>query len=85
MVHCNTGFILHSNILLMQLFRVFFVNVGRYAEPHNPCVLLYSILCAFTFASILAYSTWCIDANILTVDAHNHTTRIFTKAYNIDI
>ena len=40
------------------------MDVGRYAEPRNPRVLLCFILYAFASASILAYSTWCINTNI---------------------
>ena len=65
MIHCNTGFVLHYNILLIQPFRVSSMDVSCQAELRNPPVLLYSILYAFTSASILAYSTWCINANIL--------------------
>ena len=56
-IHCNTGFVLHSNILLMQPFRVSSIDVGCLAEPRNPHMLLCFILYAFTFASILTYST----------------------------
>ena len=65
MIHCNTGFVLHYNILLMQPFRVSSVDVGRQAEPRNSRALMCSMLYAFASASILAYSTWCINANIL--------------------
>ena len=51
----------------MQPFRVSFVDVGRKAELRNPRVLLYSIFYAFASASILVYSTWCINANIFMV------------------
>ena len=64
MIHCNTGFVLHSNILLMQPSKVSSMDVSRQAKPHNFRVLLCSILYAFASASILAYSTWCINANI---------------------
>ena len=40
------------------------MDVGRLAEPRISRVLLYSIPYAFASASILAYSTWCINANI---------------------
>ena len=40
------------------------MDVGRWVESRNSRVLLYSILYAFTSASILAYSTWYINANI---------------------
>ena len=56
MIHCNTGSILYYNILLMQPFRVSFVDVSRQTESRNPRVLLYFILYAFAFAFILAYS-----------------------------
>ena len=64
MIHCNTGFVLHYNILLMQPFRVSSVDIGCQAELCNPRMLLYSILYAFASSSILAYSTQCINANI---------------------
>ena len=67
MVPCNTVFVLHTNILLMQPFRVSSVDVGRLAEPRNPRVLLCSILYASASASIsiLAYSTWCTNVSSL--------------------
>ena len=64
MIYCNTRFVLYYNILLMQPFRVSSVDVSYQAESHNPRVLLYSILYTFASTSILAYSTWCINANI---------------------
>ena len=51
------GFVLRSNILLIQPSRVSSVDVGRQAEPRNSRVLLCSILYAIASASILAYST----------------------------
>ena len=41
------------------------MDVGRLAESRNSRVLLCSILYAFASTSILAYLTWCINANIL--------------------
>ena len=61
MIHYNTGFVLHYNILLMQSFRVSSVDVGHQAEPRNSRVLLCSILYIFASTSILAYSTWYIN------------------------
>ena len=40
------------------------MDVGRLAEPRISHVLLCFILYTFASASILAYSTWCINANI---------------------
>ena len=40
------------------------MDVSRLAEPRISRVLLCSILYAFASASILVYSTWCINANI---------------------
>ena len=41
------------------------MDVGHLAEPRISRVLLCSILYAFASTSILAYLTWCINANIL--------------------
>ena len=47
MIHYNTGFVLHYNILLMQPFRVSSVDVSRLVEPRISRVLLCFILYAF--------------------------------------
>ena len=57
MIHCNTGFVLHSYIIKMW---VSFVDVARKAEPRNPYVLVFLFMLPSS-ASIQAYSTWNIS------------------------
>ena len=57
------------------------MDIGRLAKPRISRVLLCSILYTFASASILAYSTWCINANILTSPQRIWYSQKFVRLY----
>ena len=70
MIHCNTGFVLYFNILLMQPSRVSSVDVGHQAEPRNSRVLFVFLGVFFFSLRSSSLASYCCRQNSPVQSSH---------------